>query len=75
MVSYSNVGQTPKMLDIPLADYEAHMSLPSIGQAEMLSTQFARLLAEFSPSSVAVIGCAGGQAFNPDAPQAARRLI
>ena len=50
-------------LDIPLTDYEGHMDLPSVSQADMLAKQFAALLAEFSPSSVAVIGCAGGNGF------------
>jgi hypothetical protein len=47
-------------LDIPLGDYEAHMTLPSVGQATMLAAQFELLIARKSPASVAVIGCAGG---------------
>jgi len=39
------------------------MSLPSVSQAEMLAQQFAELMVEFSPRSVAVIGCAGGNGF------------
>jgi Methyltransferase domain len=34
-------------LDIPLADYESHMALPEIAQAQML----------------AIIGCSGGNGF------------
>jgi SAM-dependent methyltransferase len=51
-------------LDIPLADYEGHMALPGIGQADMLATQFAALLAKWVPASAAVIGCAGGNGFD-----------
>jgi hypothetical protein len=51
-------------LDVPLADYEGHMALPGIGQAQLLSDIFAGVLAQFSPRSVAVIGCAGGNGFD-----------
>jgi trans-aconitate methyltransferase len=47
-------------LGIPLAEYEAHMSLPAVGQAQMLAQQLAKLIAQHAPASVAVIGCAGG---------------
>ena len=47
-------------LEIPLADYEGHMSLPSVGQARMLADQLAQLVAQHAPASVAVVGCAGG---------------
>jgi len=47
-------------LDIPLEDYEAHMALPSVGQASMLAEQLAKLIVQHAPSSVAVMGCAGG---------------
>jgi hypothetical protein len=46
-------------LDVPLADYEGHMALPGIEQAQLLSDVFAGAPAKFSPRSVAVIGCAG----------------
>jgi hypothetical protein len=51
-------------LDIPLAHYEGHMALPSVGQADMLATQFGGLLASWRPESAAVIGCAGGNGFD-----------
>jgi hypothetical protein len=50
-------------LDIPLADYEGHMSMPAIGQASMIAEQLGALVETFRPSSVAVIGCAGGNGF------------
>lgn len=51
-------------LDVPLADYEGHMALPGIEQAQLLSDLFADAMAQFSPASVAVIGCAGGNGFD-----------
>ena len=62
-------------LTIPLSDYEGHMWMPSIGQADMLSSQFASLLAEFSPASVAVIGSAGGNGFDRVSPNASPDAI
>jgi SAM-dependent methyltransferase len=62
-------------LDIPLSDYEAHMALPQVAQARMLSDQFASLLAEQQPRSVAVIGCAGGNGFERIDPQRTERVV
>ena len=50
-------------LDVPLADYEGHMALPGIEQAQLLADIFAGVLEQFSPQSVAVLGCAGGNGF------------
>jgi SAM-dependent methyltransferase len=50
-------------LEIPLEDYEAHMSLPAIDQAALITRQLGDLLVERAPTSVAVIGCAGGNGF------------
>jgi hypothetical protein len=47
-------------LEIPLDEYERHMSLPSIGQAQMLADQLAHLIARYRPASVGIVGCAGG---------------
>jgi ubiquinone/menaquinone biosynthesis C-methylase UbiE len=58
-------------LSIPLADYEAHMALPQVGQAQLLAEVFAAELRARSPSSVAVLGCAGGNGFER-APSALR---
>lgn len=69
-----NTPWTP-WLEIPLADYEGHMSLTTIGQAQMLATVFAELIGEFSPSSVAVIGCAGGNGFEHIAVETTKRVI
>jgi SAM-dependent methyltransferase len=61
-------------LDIPLADYEGHMSLPDVGQAAMLAGQLGALVARYRPSSVAVIGCAGGNGFDR-VPSFVERLV
>jgi len=45
-------------LDVPLADYEAHMEL--VGQAQLLDRLFARALQATRPDSVALLGAAGG---------------
>jgi len=55
---------TNPWLEIPLSDYESHMALRTIGQAEMLASQFSDALLQFMPESVAVIGCAGGNGFD-----------
>ena len=62
-------------LDIPLADYEGHMALPSVGQADMLATQFGELLASWTPESAAVIGCAGGNGFDRVRAAVTKRLV
>lgn len=51
-------------LQVPLADYEGHMASPGIEQAQMLSDICAGALERFSPTSVAVLGCAGGNGFD-----------
>lgn len=47
-------------LNVPLDDYEDHMSLPAVGQAQMIAEQLDRALERWAPTSIAVIGCAGG---------------
>ncbi len=47
-------------LSIDLADYEGHMSAPSVGQLEVLSDLFEEVLRYCRPESVAVLGVAGG---------------
>jgi len=62
-------------LDIPLSDYESHMSMPAIDQADMLAAQFSDALLRFSPESVAVIGCAGGNGFDKIDSSVTRRVV
>jgi hypothetical protein len=54
------VATSNPWLNIPLDDYEGHMSLPTVGQAQMIADQLDRAVARWVPKSVAVIGCAGG---------------
>ena len=51
-------------LAIPLADYEAHMALPQVGQAELSANVLADAVRVHAPRSVAVLGCAGGNGFD-----------
>jgi len=62
-------------LDIPLVDYEAHMALPQVGQAQLLSDVFASVLHAYAPRSVAVLGCAGGNGFDRVSPQVTERIV
>lgn len=60
---------------VPLLDYEAHMSMPQVAQAAMLAEVFADLLKAYSPRSVAVIGCAGGNGFERISPEVTTRVV
>ena len=62
-------------LDIPLADYEGHMALPTIGQAQLLSEVFATALRQYAPRSVAVLGCAGGNGLDRISSEVTERLV
>jgi hypothetical protein len=62
-------------LSIPLADYESHMALPQVAQAQLLSALLGRLLREHAPRAVAVIGCAGGNGFEQVPQGAATRVV
>jgi len=61
-------------LDIPLADYEDHMALAEVAQAQLLAGFFGEALREYSPQSVAVIGCAGGNGFEKIDPGITKRV-
>lgn len=59
--------------DIPLADYEGHMA--QVAQAQLLADVFGEVLKEYSPRSIGVIGCAGGNGFEKVDPQVTRRVV
>lgn len=61
--------------NIPLADYEAHMALPHVGQAQLLGDVFAAALQRCRPASVAVLGCAGGNGFERVDPAVTPRVV
>ena len=50
-------------LDVPLEEYEGHMAWPGVGQAQLLGETLSLAIEQFSPQSVAVLGCAGGNGF------------
>lgn len=51
------------------------MSRPEIAQAPMIAADFGALLREVSPSSVAVVGCAGGNGFDRIDPGTTARVV
>jgi ubiquinone/menaquinone biosynthesis C-methylase UbiE len=62
-------------LDIPLSDYEGHMFLPQVGQAQMLADEFEYLLRKFMPRSVAILGCSGGNGFDRISSDVTTRVV
>jgi hypothetical protein len=62
-------------LDIPLADYEGHMSAPGVGQLGVLSDLFRHVLHEIEPASVAILGVAGGNGLEHIDLTTTRRVI
>jgi SAM-dependent methyltransferase len=62
-------------LEIPLEDYEGHMSLPSIAQAQHLARTLDLLVQTYSPESVAIIGCSGGNGFEQLPPSVVQRVV
>jgi len=62
-------------LAIPLSDYEGHMALPGIGQAQMLAQILADVHCKYTPQSLAVLGCAGGNGFDSVSPAITRRVV
>jgi hypothetical protein len=74
---YTNVMRTMDhpWLEIPIADYEAHMALPSIGQARLLSTTLQQVVSAFQPRSLAVLGVAGGNGLDVVDAALVRRVV
>ena len=62
-------------LEIPLADYEAHMALPSIGQSRLIAEQLDALVRTLCPHSVGIIGCAGGNGLDRLAGAGVSRVV
>ena len=62
-------------LEIPLADYEAHMALPSIGQSRLIADQLEALVRTFRPHSIGIIGCAGGNGLDRLAGTSVSRVV
>ena len=62
-------------LSIPASDYEGHMGSNKVGQLKFLSEVFQKVLQEFRPSSLAVLGCATGNGFEHIAPEKTKRVV
>ncbi len=62
-------------LEIPLADYEGHMSLPSIGQSRLIADQLEASVRTFCPQSIGIIGCAGGNGLDRLAGTGVNRVV
>ena len=62
-------------LKIPAEDYESHISLPDVAQAQALNSLMASALKVFRPNSIAVMGCTTGNGFEHIDPSHARRAI
>lgn len=62
-------------LSIPLQDYEGHMALPHVGQAKMIANELEELLQTYMPSSVAIIGCAGGNGIEEASTAGVARVV
>ena len=60
---------------IPLEDYEGHMSLPSVGQAALLGDVLEAAVQRYRPTSVGVIGVAGGNGLERVDPSCVRCII
>lgn len=60
---------------IPASDYEAHMSLPEVGQTQVLNTLMASALTEFEPASVAFLGCSTGNGLEHIDTQRTQRAV
>jgi trans-aconitate methyltransferase len=62
-------------LSIPLADYEGHMALPAVAQAQMLAAELKIAVSRQVPASCAIIGCAGGNGFDKLANAGVARIV
>ena len=51
------------------------MSLPQVGQAQMLAGEFESLLRKYRPRSVAVLGCSGGNGLDRILPNITSRVV
>jgi SAM-dependent methyltransferase len=66
---------TNPWLQIPLGDYETHMALPAVRQAQLLSAIFGRALDLYAPRSIALLGCAGGNGLEHVVDRAVDRVV
>jgi hypothetical protein len=62
-------------LNIPLADYEGHMCSPEVQQLDALSELLGVALGRCLPTSVAVLGIAGGNGLDQVDPRITKRVV
>ena len=62
-------------LRIPLSDYEGHMSLPEVAQAQMLAGLLKGIVTRFQPRSLAILGAAGGNGLEHVDSAIVRRVV
>lgn len=62
-------------LKIPLEDYEAHMSMVPIAQAQYIAQVLGGIVLDLSPASVAIIGCSGGNGFDQLPAEVVKRVV
>ena len=62
-------------LGIRLDDYEAHMAMPEIAQAQMLARLLAQSVDESASASVAMLGVAGGNGLEALDPRIVKRVV
>jgi hypothetical protein len=60
---------------VPLADYEAHMALPSVAQSQLLASTLHRVVTRFQPRSLALLGAAGGNGLELVDSASVRRVV
>jgi SAM-dependent methyltransferase len=61
--------------EIPLTDYEKHMSHPSVGQLELLSILMRKYFHQLQPESTIVLGVAGGNGLEHIEPLVTKKII
>ena len=69
------MSPTSPWLEIPLDDYERHMSLDTVRQAPMLADRFELLVERQRPASLALVGCAGGNGLDRIGPGRVTRVV
>jgi hypothetical protein len=62
-------------LEIPITDYEQHMSHAAVAQAQMLSRLLQEAIFEYQPRSIAILGAAGGKGLEKVDPMTVRRVV
>jgi hypothetical protein len=69
------VSMANPWLEIPLADYEGHMQAPGVEQLGALADLFGFVVATCEPTSIAVLGIAGGNGLDAVNPSVTTRVV